>query len=334
MPRTPNGNGKADCAVPSTPASIAGNPQHRVNGLVWGLDNWMYCANGDSGGTRQVGQDRREVVNIRGRDSAHPPGRRADSMPQTGQTQYGRSRDDWGNWFGNNNSNPMYHFALADQYIRRNPHIAAPGPPRAGLGDAGRVARLSDQPHACRASTIRGAANHFTSACSAIVYRDELFGPAFANSTFVSEPVHNLVHREIMTRSGRHVHQPAGRRRAALGVPGLERQLVPADDDSDRAGRGTVDRRHVPAVIEHPEWIPKDWQKQARPAGRPRQGPYLPRLSGRQKPRPIPRLDQLDTAGLVAALDSPSGWQRDTGPADAAVAGRTRSPCRCWRSWR
>src|SRR5258708_36585747 len=28
-------------------------------------------------------------------------------------------------------------------------------------------------------------------------------------------------------------------------------------------------------------------------------------------PRPIPRLDKLTTAELVAALDSPSGWQRD-----------------------
>jgi putative heme-binding domain-containing protein len=30
-----------------------------------------------------------------------------------------------------------------------------------------------------------------------------------------------------------------------------------------------------------------------------------------KKPRPIPRLDQLDTAELVAAMNSPSGWQRD-----------------------
>src|SRR5262249_26184271 len=29
------------------------------------------------------------------------------------------------------------------------------------------------------------------------------------------------------------------------------------------------------------------------------------------KPRAVPRLDQLDAAGLVVALDSPSGWQRD-----------------------
>ena len=46
------------------------------------------------------------------------------------------------------------------------------------------------------------AANHFTSACSIIVYRDDLFGPLFAGNSFVSEPVHDLVHREIRAPSG------------------------------------------------------------------------------------------------------------------------------------
>src|SRR6185436_2271017 len=30
-----------------------------------------------------------------------------------------------------------------------------------------------------------------------------------------------------------------------------------------------------------------------------------------KEPRSFARLDRLDTAGLVAALDSPNGWQRD-----------------------
>src|SRR5262249_10521493 len=34
---------------------------------------------------------------------------------------------------------------------------------------------------------------------------------------------------------------------------------------------------------------------------RPKDGPL----------RPMPRLENLDTAGLVAAIDSPNGWQRD-----------------------
>src|SRR5260370_528477 len=46
------------------------------------------------------------------------------------------------------------------------------------------------------------AANHFPSANRGLVYRDDLFGPAFDGNSFVSEPVHNLVHREIMTPEG------------------------------------------------------------------------------------------------------------------------------------
>ena len=46
------------------------------------------------------------------------------------------------------------------------------------------------------------AFNHFTSACSAIVYRDDLFGPAFSGNVFVCEPVHNLVSRLVLTPDG------------------------------------------------------------------------------------------------------------------------------------
>src|SRR5207247_5516406 len=64
-------------------------------------------------------------------------------------------------------------------------------------------------------------------------------------------------------------------------------------------------------VIEHPEWIPLDWQKRLDlRAGHDKGRIYRVYPVG-AKPRAIPRLDKLDTAGLVAALDSPSGWQRD-----------------------
>ena len=84
------------------------------------------CANGDSGGkvkSVKTGKD----VDISGRDFRIRPDD-GELEPQTGQTQYGRSRDDWGNWFGNNNSKPMYHFVLDDHYLRRNPHFAAAEP--------------------------------------------------------------------------------------------------------------------------------------------------------------------------------------------------------------
>ena len=32
--------------------------------------------------------------------------------PTSGPSQYGRVRDDWGNWFGVHNSHPLWHYVL------------------------------------------------------------------------------------------------------------------------------------------------------------------------------------------------------------------------------
>src|SRR5262249_54049349 len=66
------------------------------------------------------------------------------------------------------------------------------------------------------------------------------------------------------------------------------------------------------AVIEHPEWIPDDWEKRLDLRAGSEEGRIYRVFPVDRKPRAIPRMDRLDTLGLVAALDSPSGWQRDT----------------------
>jgi putative membrane-bound dehydrogenase-like protein len=45
-----NGDGRADIRKILCRGFGEGNQQHRVNGLRWGLDNWLYLGNGDSGG--------------------------------------------------------------------------------------------------------------------------------------------------------------------------------------------------------------------------------------------------------------------------------------------
>src|SRR5262249_20007715 len=66
------------------------------------------------------------------------------------------------------------------------------------------------------------------------------------------------------------------------------------------------------AVIEHPEWIPDDWEKRLDLRAGSEEGRIYRVFPVDKKPRPIPKLEGLDVAGLVAALDRPSGWQRDT----------------------
>src|SRR3972149_3684989 len=138
------GGGRAAYPDPRQPVLVVfgeGNQQHRVNHLRWGLDNWVYAANGDGGaGANGVVKSVRtgETLDIRGRDLRFRPGDGSLDVA-TGQAQFGRDRDDWGNWFGSNNNDPGWHYALVDHYIRRNPYVAAP-PGRLFLSATGTAA--------------------------------------------------------------------------------------------------------------------------------------------------------------------------------------------------
>lgn len=301
-------DGKADIRKTLYTGFGEGNQQHRVNGLRYGLDNWIYCANGDSGGTI-VSNQTGDKVNVSGRDFRIKPDEGLIEAV-AGQSQFLRDRDDWGNWFGNNNSNPMFHLVLEDRYLRRNPHIS---PPDVKMQVS--VAPGASPVYPASATVQRfndlSRANRFTSACSAMIYRDDLFGPEFMGNSFVCEPVHNLVHREVLT--------PAG-------VTFSSRR---ADDEKQSEFFASRDNWSRPVmvrtgpdgalwvadmyrlVIEHPEWIPKQWQQRLDLRAGHDKGRIYRVFPAGKKPRAMPRLDKLDTAGLVAALDSSSGWQRD-----------------------
>ncbi|MEX0678781.1 MAG: PVC-type heme-binding CxxCH protein [Pirellulales bacterium] len=304
-----DGDGKADKRESLYHGFLEGNPQHRMNGFKWGLDGWLYGAHGDSVGGKIKLAKRDEYVNANNRDFRIRPDEGLLD-PQSGESQYGRNRDDWDNWFGNANSNPMYQFVLADHYLRRNDKVpAASG--RVDVAQQAGVAEVFPRSRTIARYNDLYAANRFTSANSSIVYRDDLLGPAFAGNAFISEPVHNLVHREVMWAEG------------------LQFKSRRADDERDNEFLASADNWFRPTclaagpdgalwvadmyrqTIEHPQWIPESVQEQIDL----RAGSDMGRIY-RVYPigtlvRKIPKLDKLSTAELVAAMDSPGGWQRD-----------------------
>ena len=304
-----DGDGRADKIEKLFTGFGVWNQQHLLNGFDYGLDNWLYGANGDSGGT-VTSVKTGEKVSISGRDFRFRPDT-GEFETIAGQTQFGRHRDDWGNWFGNSNPTWLYHYWIPEHYVRRNRKLAVDRMRRetANYPEAGRVFAIGRKQQ--RLNDV-GMAGHVTSANSPTPYRDDLFGPDFADAVFISEPVHNLVRCEMLHPAGvsfNSTRWSADSRREFLSSTdpwfrptglriGPDGALYLAD----------MYRQY----IEHPEWIPEDLKRRVNlRAGEDLGRIYRVYPKGATLRRP-PRLDSLGGAKLVEALDHRNGWQRDT----------------------
>ncbi len=304
-----DGDGKADVRRVLFHGFATENFQARVNGLSYNLDNWVYGANGLIGGSIRGTATGREV-NIGGRDFRIQP-ETGLMEPASGLTQQGRIHDDWGNQFGGNNSILIQHYPFPDHYSRRNPRVASP-PPAVVLTSGADANRLYPASQTVDRYNHPESANRVTSACGAAIYRDSLLGPAYAGNAFICEPVHNLVHREVL--------EPRG----------VTFESHRAIDEADSEFLGSTDPWFRPVqaltgpdgalwivdmyrfVIEHPRWIsPEKLAGIDVRAGADRGRIYRVVADG-QPLRPVPRLDLMPTGALVSALDTPNGTRRDT----------------------
>ncbi len=233
------------------------NPQHRVNGFTYGLDHRLHLGVGsDVGEITEVATGRR--LNVGGCDLSLDVdiGR---AFVESGSTQYIRGCDAWGNWFGNDNSHPIYHYVWDHRWLahprgsieRRTQHLMQPpsAPPVHPLTrDADRFNDLF-------------AANRFTSACGTIFCDSPGAGPEMQGCALVCESVHNLVARIDVQRAGASF---VGRRFPEDAQSEWMRSRDPwfrpvRVENGPDGSIWVVDMYR--RVIEHPQWIPDEWQQ-------------------------------------------------------------------------
>jgi len=313
--RDTDGDGVADEREVLVTGLLEGNQQLRGNGLRWGLDNWVYCAAGGHHGEYGVGNAllgvRRGLrVEVGSRDFRFRPDT-GELEAASGPSQFGRERDDWGRWFGTQNSRPLWHYVLADHYLRRNPHVAAPDPTRQVVVPLNPKVWPASAPEKRFHSFENGG--HFTSACSGMIYRDTLFFPAGPGHAFTCEPFHNLVQHNVLNDDG--VSFAASRDPVEEGVDFFaseDRWCRPVMVRTGPDGAlWVVDMYRY--MIEHPDWLPAEGRAELLPhyrLGEDRGRIYRVFPRG-VAPRPPVRLDREGPQGWVAALESANGWVRD-----------------------
>ena len=308
-------DGRADIRQTLFEGFHEGNQQLRINGLYWGLDNTVHCAAGAHvmgyGGANSI----KSLVSGKSM-TIHSGDFRFD--PDTGwieatsgPSQFGRVRDDWGNWFGVQNSHPLWHYVLPVRYLRRNSDVTYPDS-RHQVRTPRNPKVYPNKPPQKRFHSYEQS-GRYTSACGPSIYRDTLlFGDGDMTHAFTCEPFHNVVQHSVLRDS----------------IASFEGERA---NDGEKDFFASADRWSRPVftrtgpdgalwiadmyryMIEHPEWLPKNGQDELRPHFRSGEAfGRIYRIVPKAKPlRMLHKLSGRKPPELVGFLSSPNGTVRD-----------------------
>lgn len=297
--RDVNHDGKCDQqAVLQTDFGVGGNPEHQPNGLMPGLDNWIYSANYD-----------RRLRNI---DGAWV----SDFVPELGQ--WGISQDDSGRLYHDSNTDQLRGSLIPPHYADRNSHYRAEG---ANVRIAKDQTVWPLHPTAVDRGYLKtimrddGTLREFTAACAPCVYRGGIYPKEFDENVFVCEPAANLLKRNLIVESA--ADGSVSAKNAYEGKEFLAstyERFRPVNCYTGPDGcLYIVDMHH--GLIQHKTYLTTYCKDQ-----------YLERqlekhlLTGRifrivpdgAKLFRTPHLSTATTADLVGYLEHPNGWWRDT----------------------
>ncbi|MBI2946879.1 MAG: c-type cytochrome [Verrucomicrobia bacterium] len=317
-----NGDGRADERRVILTGFREGNQQLRVNGLTWGLDNWIYAANGRSDGDiRRPNDPADKGVSLRNHDLRFRPDT-SEFEVIAGRSQFGRARDDWGNHFLSWNTIPIRHVVVEERYLSRNPQLRADE----GVleivapGDTGRVFPLTPPPLVFN----KESSSHFNALAGLTIYRGDALGEKYRGNAFMGESLRNLVHRRAL--------EPNGVTFVARRGEENEEFLASTDPWFHAVNFATGPDGALYVVdfyrqfVEHPEYVHNPSVEKRIPWRTGAEHGRIWRIKRKTGPasrvgakavkgdrlKACPTLSRASTPELVKGLSHPNAWWRDT----------------------
>ena len=320
-----DGDGKADVRrVVYTGFGTDRAGEGMLNSFRWGLDNRFHIATSlDGGSVRRGDRSGAKTVSVRGHVFLLDP--RGDRFELTsGGGQHGMSMDDWGRHYVCGNSEPFSLVMYDSRYLARNPYLKAPAA-AVNIAPSGKFTRLHRispvEPWRILRTRLRSQgivpgsdeggspSGFFTGATGVTVYRGDAFPGEFAGNLFVGEVANNLIHRAIPEPTGVLV-------RARSAEP--DREFLASRDSFFRP----VQMANAPdgclwvvdmyrELIEGAAFLAPQILKHMDVASGVDRG-RIWRIAPEGYPPRIPKLGKATTAELVALLEHPNGWHRDT----------------------
>ena len=267
-----NGDGKADRRDVLLSGFAEGNPQHNVNALRYGLDNWVHGVNGGNGARVFWPDAPEEAADIGQDDFRVDLGGGRFERTGRGAGGFGMTFDPWGRAFGTHNLDHLSQVVVPRRYLDGLPPAWQDGrqrlaaPPDGGPAELFPIGVRQTRPNHPEQSS------RFSAASAVTAYAGGAFGSAGLGGdgailggggtgtvergidVFVADPSANVVHRAVVDTSGAAAE-------AARGRPGVE--FLASTEPLFRPVNLTVGPDGAlyvldmhRGVVEHPEWIP------------------------------------------------------------------------------
>ncbi|MBC8114126.1 MAG: dehydrogenase, partial [Candidatus Saccharimonas sp.] len=321
-----DGDGRADVRRKVFTGFRKFNVQAVMNNLKWGLDGCIYGAGSSNGGSITHADRPNEPPVVLGRHDFRFDPRTERFELVSGGARFGLAFDDWGNRFLCNIRNPVQHVVLPSEYLARQPFL----PVRAVLNDAApagdtlpvfrisptetwravRARRFVLEPGQTNPRSETTPDGYFTSSSGITIYRGSKYPPELHGNAFVGEVAANAIHRQRLIPDGPTFRAERADENCEF-VASTDIWFRPVNFVN--APDGTL---HVldmyRETIEHPWSIPDDIKAQLDlESGRDRGRIYRLAPPGFTVPKP-PRLGTASVEELVATLERPDSWWRET----------------------
>ena len=275
--------------------STSGNVEHKPNGLMHGLDNWIYNAKSNYRYRKVKGQWIKDKTEYRG--------------------QWGITQDNYGRLFTNTNSNLISAESIAPGIRDRNPNHSFKAKTSFGMSADVWPIRITcgiNRGYQQGMLTDKGFLTRVTATCGPAIYRGDAYPEEYYGNLFIPEPSGLLVKRAI-------INEQNGAFKITAAYQG--REFLASTDERSRivnaytAPDGTmyfVD--FYRGILQHKAYVTSYLRDQIVERGLDKHlglGRIYRAVHQKQKPGPKPEMLGKKASELIPYLSHPNGWWRD-----------------------
>ena len=288
-----------------------GNLQHNYNGLTYGLDGWIYAANGGNSGEPFWWGDPSSKVQLTGDDfRIHLTQKKIEKIgPSSGGFELGI--DEWGEVFGTHNLDHVNQIAYPRGYGKLQGQPSDITLVNISNHDENGLARI--YPIGEQESRVNHPeqSGYFSGACGITYYDNGALGSELENSLWVTDVVLNLIHVDRLSNN-QSVKEASRIYDRSEFVASSDRSFRPVNSTLGPDGAMYIVDMYR-KVIEHPEWIPDEIEKDLDlNAGKDKGRIYKVTSSGRSHQDEDLLSKMNSPSEVVSLLSHPNQWVRNT----------------------